>query len=282
MAATVAVCCASTGSYAASKVNCRLAPGTGTGFTAFLGGVWTPLPTGSGYMPPAITAVTPTVIIGEVVAFTVAGSSFGAVYCSSAMSVNVHALDMSEASLLYDVGSGQFAEGTATNLPCAVSSWNDANITCSIPFSNTTVPVGVSVSVAGQFTPATPRGFKLSFAPPMVTGVASGQLVPTIGGTAVSVMGTGFGPSHFPLAVLVNSAQVVVESHVNDTALLIQAPAGGGDRSGVRVVTLFGTSDVAYVLRYAEPVITHILTPTGRPCQGGFAVRVEGQVSSGT
>jgi hypothetical protein len=137
--------------------------------------------------------------------------------------------------------------------------------------------VAVSVMVAGQ---AMQWPGVVGFEAPVVTGVTSLQPVGTPGGTAVTVLGTGFPLPPWPLAVLVGDAPCVVVNaslRASTTSVTCAAPRGVGTQT-VTVHTPLQSSNVTGRLTYAAPTISDVTTLSGRPIEGGFAVTVQGAV----
>lgn len=135
--------------------------------------------------------------------------------------------------------------------------------------------VHVRVTV-GAFTSATTSSSLYTYgtAAPVITGIAPGA-GPVIGGTAVTITGTGFtGASTVAFGSLAASFSVV-----SDSTILAIAPAQAAGPVNVRVTTALGTSAVntASVYTYigAGPVVT-LLSPASGPTTGGTTVTITG------
>jgi hypothetical protein len=245
--------------------------------------VWTSLPN-AGYAAPVITQVTPGVLPVGGGTLVIAGENFGPGPCGAAARPSGVVLGVTQVP---DVGVPlSFQPATRTWAPtsalvradveCHAVQWSPTTITCTVP-PGVDASVVVRVVVAGQ---AMQWPGVVGFEAPVVTGVTSLQPVGTPGGTAVTVLGTGFPLPPWPLAVLVGDAPCVVgnaSSRVSTVSLTCVAPRGVGTQT-VTVFSPLQSSNVTGRLTYAAPTIADATTPSGRPIEGGFAVTVQGAV----
>jgi hypothetical protein len=244
--------------------------------------VWTTLPN-AGYAALVITQVTPGVlpVVGGTLVIT--GDNFGPGPCGAVGRPSGVVLDVTQVPgvvpLSFQPSSRTWAPSSAlvrADVECHAVQWSPTTITCTVP-PGVDASVTVSVVVAGQDIqwPGV-----VGFEAPMVTGVTSLQPVGTPGGTAVTVLGTGFPLPPWPLAVLVGDAPCAVvdaSSRVSTTSVTCVAPRGVGTQT-VTVHTPMQSSNVTGRLMYAAPTIADVTTLSGRPIEGGFAVAVLGAV----
>jgi hypothetical protein len=134
-----------------------------------------------------------------------------------------------------------------------------------------TAPAGSgSVTVTVTAPGATSNGATYSYVTaPVITSISPAQ-GPTAGGTAVTIIGTGFTGATGVVFGSVSAAFTVVSS----TQITATAPAGSGAVS-VTVTTSGGTSNGATYSYVAAPVVS-TLSPTQGPSTGGNTVTITG------
>ncbi len=245
--------------------------------------MWTTLPD-AGYAAPVITQVTPALLPVGGGTLAITGSSFGPGPCGTAARPSGVVLGVTQVP---DVGVPlSFQPATRTWAPtsalvradveCHAVQWAPTAITCTVP-PGVDASVAVNVIVAGQ---AVQWLGVVGFEAPVVTGVTSLQPVGTPGGTAVTVLGTGFPLPPWPLAVLVGDAACDVVNaslRVSTASVTCVAPRGVGSQT-VTVFSPLQSSNVTGRLTYAAPTIVAVKTLSGRPIEGGFPVLVQGAV----
>jgi hypothetical protein len=108
------------------------------------------------------------------------------------------------------------------------------------------------------------------------------QPLGTAGGGAVCVVGTGLPPVEWPLTVLVGGLVCAADASAgarNSSMVCCRVPRGAG-RAIVVVSTPLQTSEpvAGMHVQYAAPEVAEVVTPQGRPVDGGFPVLVRGVV----
>ncbi len=281
-------------SYSATRIACVVSPGVGTGFQLLIRDVWTTLVINgvrAGFPPPQVTAVSPRQLPVEGGNLTVIGVGFGPGPCdgvnrtSDVRLLITAAPDPAGPQPVYDTVAGTWGPSNAlvsSFVPCAVVSWGRSVIVCAAP-PGLDASVTVRVSAGGQLAAA---GQPVGYAPPAVTGVEVLQPLGTPGGGAVCVVGANFPASQWPLAVLVGGAVCAVDPSAgprNATTVCCRVPRGAG-RAAVVVSTPLQTSDPVAGMHvvYAAPEVAEVVTPQGRPVDGGFPVLVRGVVRGRT
>ncbi len=159
-------------------------------------------------------------------------------------------------------------------VPCAVTSWAPTSITCTAP-PGLDASVPLRITAGGQALVATQR---TGYAPPVITAVVPQEALGTPGGGLVAVTGTDFPDIAWPMAVLVGGAQCGVVTR-NTSAITCRVPRGAG-RALVVVSTPLQSSAAGSGLSvvYAAPEVEGVVTPVGRPVDGGFPVIARGRV----
>jgi hypothetical protein len=244
--------------------------------------VWTTLPN-AGYAAAIINQVTPSTLPVGGGAIFITGANFGPGPCAAArlsgVIIGVTQAPDAAITLSFLPTSRTWSPLNAlvsANVECHALEWSPTAITCAAP-AGVDASVTVSVIVAGQSS-AWPG--PVSFEAPVVTSVSSAMPVGTPGGTLVTVKGTGFPLSPWPLAVLVGNAPCVVinASERNSTeSVICVAPRGVGVQR-VSVHSPLQSSNITATLTYAAPTIVSVTTPRGRPIEGRFDVIVQGAV----
>ena len=259
--------------YTDIEIHCVVDAGTGVGFEMFVNGIWTTLPVSVGFRAPTVTQLTPVLDNDATLTLSLFGSGFGRSFLcaafsgSSAVFDGVQVTAVPAVSFTFDVAVQ--SQPSATDLPCSIISWTETLILCTVDAASH-IPLSARVVSGGQSA-----SVSITFEPPQLTGIVSGQLPPTVGGTMIRLAGTGFGPSTYPLRLSIGESTVAVHSH-NGTVLLAGVPRGSGAGVVVRLQTAYGTSHAYPVLDYARPVITSVSTTAVRSNNGGFTVAVHG------
>jgi hypothetical protein len=281
-------------SYSASRIACTVSPGVGAGFQLLIRDFWISLvPNGvrAGFRPPQVTAVNPGQLPVGGGNVTVVGEGFGPGPCDGANRTSdvrllvTAAPDPAGAQPTYHVASGTWGPRGALTpvfVRCAVVSWSASTIVCTAP-PGLDASVTVQVTAGGQ---AVVAAQSTGYAPPVVTGVMVMQPLGTPGGGTVCVVGTGLPPLEWPVAVLVGVSLCSTDAPTgprNATTVCCRVPRGAG-RVPVLVSTPLQTSESGSGMHvvYAAPEVADVLTPQGRPVDGGFPVVVRGVVRSHT
>ncbi len=159
--------------------------------------------------------------------------------------------------------------------PCTVTAWSPTSVSCTAPPGLDAV-VAARMTAGGQTVVAAQH---TGYSPPVLAAVVPLQALGTPGGGLVVVTGTGFPGIPWPVVVLVGGAECAVVSR-NDTAITCNAPRGAG-RALVVVSTPLQSSATSPGLSvvYAAPEVDEVVTPLGRPIDGGFPMVVRGRVS---
>jgi hypothetical protein len=279
-----------TASYSASRIACTVSPGVGAGFQLFIRDVWTSLVADgarAGYRVPQVTSVSPGVLPIDGGNVTVVGSGFGPGPCDGTNRTSDVQLRLTAApgpagmQPVYNAATGTWGPSGAVVpgfVPCAVLSWSPTAIVCGAP-PGLDASVAVRVTVGGQ---AVTAGEHTGYAPPVVTAVVALQPLGTIGGGVVCVAGAGLPPLAWPLAVLVGGSLCTMDAAGgtrNATTACCRVPRGAG-RAAVVVSTPLQTSEpvAGMHVQYAAPEVAEVVTPQGRPVDGGFPVLVRGVV----
>ncbi len=277
-------------SYTTLQIVCTVPPGVGTGWRAFIRGFWTPLVVSGaqvGYAAPTVAAVAPSVIPTAGGLLNVTGSHFGWRACADpALPFAVQLLltqppgEPSQA--VYDADMDAWRTTYPLSVAyqaCEVVVWTDTWISCAAPPA-LDPDVTLRVVVGGQ--PVTVAGLA-GFAGPVVQGVTYAQPPRTRGGDRVTLLGSDFPVTPWPLVVLVGGAVcAVVEDGRTSTSVTCTMPRGAG-RSSLALRPLVGVSVQLpnSSIMYAGPVLGTVATPQGRPLEGRFPVIVTGEVWHG-
>jgi hypothetical protein len=166
--------------------------------------------------------------------------------------------------------TGATAVKFGTKAASSFSVTSNTQITAVAPSGSGTVDVTVT---APGGTTATSTASKYSYGVPTVTGLTP-TTGPAVGGTSVTITGTGFtGVSAVKFGAK-NATSFVVNSPTSITAVAPAAVVGTVD---VTVATAAGTSPTGSTSKYAYtgPVIT-LLTPASGPTTGGNTVVITG------
>ncbi len=277
-------------SYSATRIACTVSLGVGAGFQLLIRDVWTALVSNGvrvGYRPPQVTGVSPDVLPVGGGNVTIVGSGFGPDRCDSANRTSdvrlliTSAPDPAGLQPVYDAATGTWGPSgvlAPAFAPCEVLSWGPTAIVCAAP-PGLDASVAVRVNAGGQAVNAAAR---TGYAPPVVTAVVALQPLGTTGGGEVCVTGTGLPPLQWPLAVLVGGSVCAVDPSAgarNATTVCCRVPRGAG-RAAVVVSTPLQTSDPVAGMHvvYDAPEVAEVVTPQGRPVDGGFPVLVRGVV----
>jgi hypothetical protein len=283
-------------SYSVSRIVCTLPPGAGAGFEVLLRDMWTSLVAGAGplaavpvgYAPPEVTAVSPTTlpITGSVVSIT--GLHFGSAACPqtdrrSDVWLQVTQAPAESSTTTFDVLAGHWTSSALQIsapmfVPCPVTVWRDTFIECVAPPGLDSTVV-LRVTAGGQVNITTGL---LGYIRPFVQSVVTPERARSVGGTVLTVTGTGFPAPPWPLAVVVGGAlcDILPDGRSSATSITCRTPRGGGV-APVTVHTLLQASLATDVLPlvYASPVVTRVdPEEQARPVEGGFVVSVYGDV----
>ncbi len=279
-------------SYTPIRIACVVPPGVGAGFQILIRGIWTSLvPNGVrvGYAPPTVTSVAPARLPITGGNLTLTGAGLGPGPCSGVnRTSDVQVLvtlppDPGGPQVVFDAATGTWGPTgvlTAAYVPCAVVTWSPTGIVCVAP-PGLDAGVQVRVSAGGQAIVVSQR---TGYHAPLVSGVVALGPLPTLGGAHVVVTGAGFPPPPWPVAVTVGGAPCVVVDEPafprSDAAVVCRVPRGAG-RAVVAFATPLQASSGGGTVEvvYASPLVGDVVTPQGRPIEGGFPVIVRGEVS---
>jgi RHS repeat-associated protein len=192
---------------------------------------------------PTIVSLTPsTGVIGSSVTLT--GSGFGATQGSSQVSFN--------------------------GVAATASSWSDTGITVTVPTGATSGAVTVTVGTL------TSSGVSFTVAVPSV--VSSVSPTSAIAGTAVTIIGSGFGSTQGSSTATFNGVAATVSSW-SDTQIVATVPRSAS--TGAVVVTTNGAASNATVLFTVipSPTITSLSPTSGKP---GTVVTITGNTFGAT
>ena len=169
--------------------------------------------------------------------------------------------------------TGATAVDFGTTAATDVTVVNDTTITADSPAGTGTVDVTVTTPAGTSATSPADQFSYVAAAAPTVTGLspASGPLV---GGTLVTITGTGFTGA---TAVDFGTTAATNVNVVSDTTITAISPAGTGV-SDVTVITPAGTSPVSPADQFtyvAAPTVSG-LSPTSGPAAGGTLVTITG------
>ena len=163
-----------------------------------------------------------------------------------------------------------FGRGAATKVKVHSATW----ITVRAPRGTGTLNVRVTTS-AGTSVKVSADKYTYKVPAPRVTGL-SPTAGPTLGGTAVTVTGSGFSGA---TAVSFGTTAAASFSVSSDTTIQATAPAGAGTVD-VIVTTPVGTTatSAADQYNYYTPAAITTLSPTTGPAAGGTKVTIAGSV----
>lgn len=277
---------ASPTSFAPSRIVCTVPPSVGSAFLILIRNRWTTLPATAGYTAHAVTSVQPADVPMTGGSITVLGVGFGLGVCvdtvrASTVQVVVTRAPANASVLVFDPVT-HFAPGVAAldrvYLPCNVTSWTDTAVTCEVP-PGVDRAVGLEVGVGGRVNSTS--GLFGFAAPVLYDATFAGGAPPTLGGTTMSINGTGFPPLPWPVGVTVGGRVcTVVPDTRSDSRVDCVVPRGAG---AVDVALYTPLQPAANTVRvaYGGPLITSVTTPAGRPVDGLFPVQIRGQVRAG-
>jgi hypothetical protein len=274
---------ASSASYAPSRIVCTVPPSVGTKFEILIRNIWTQFPADAGYLTHAVTSVEPTGVPMTGGNITIRGIGFGLGVCvhslrASTVQVVVTRAPANASDLTFDP-QAPVVPGAAALLrellPCNVTSWTDTEVACMVP-PGVDPAVGLEVGVGGRVNSTTGL---FGFAAPVLYDAAfPGGAPPTVGGTVMSINGSGFPLLPWPVRVTVGGRVcAVVPDTRSDTRVDCVVPRGAG---AVDVALYTALQPAANTVRvaYEGPLITSVTTPSGRPVDGLFPVLIRGQV----
>ncbi len=164
-------------------------------------------------------------------------------------------------------GSGSVTLG---GLPCTITSYTNTRVKFLTPTgSGANLPINLTVE--GKYVVTTPTTF--SYDPPALISVNPNH-GPTVGGTAITLVGTNFGNQTATASVTIGGQPASVSS-CNHTQIVCQLPAGQGTNKAV-VVTISGQPSLSPVtFSYDGPTITNV-SPNVGPTAGGIEITLTG------
>ena len=263
-----------TSSQSESLVTCVVPPGINAGgVEVFLRGVWTAVSASTGFPAPQLVGASPNVFQTSGGMLTLTGASFGGSACAgSGVSLLLTSTAAIQASY-FQASSMQFVvPGTPSLVACAILYWSDTNVNCSVPAGlDPVVNVRVFVSAAVSSLPQ-----QISYGAPAVTSVLPvDYLFSTSAGEVLTIIGTGFGPSSFPIAVLIGppGSQTMLEmlSHTDTSISARLLFSRGGANLPVTVMTpLQARTAAGITVSFYPPLLLSMTPPGGRPVTGNF------------
>ncbi len=267
-------------SYTVVSIECTIPPGAGTDWKMSIRGYWVELGPRVGFAAPVITSVAPLELPMAGGQLTIAGANFGRVPCASAGPSRVDlSVTRLTGQLSFNTSSGQWGPTEAlvrSMVPCNITTWSSDSVACAAP-PGLDGEVTVRVVVGGQAQEASGL---LGYTPPTVVSFATAGKVGTAGGVMLSIIGSGFPDASWPLAVAVGAQLcAIVPGSRASVTVSCTVPRGWG-RQAIVVHTPLQASLQPAVLQYDAPVLTRVVTPHGRPVQGGFLIEVHGEVGS--
>ncbi|MBT0770667.1 IPT/TIG domain-containing protein [Kineosporia sp. J2-2] len=223
----------------------------------------------------SVTAVTPAGSVGNAVVrvTTVGGSDTGVFRYANVPAVSsVSPVEGPEAggTVVTIDGSG-FTGATAVTFGSSAAGFtvsSDTRITATAPAGTATVDVLVT---APGGTSAGGPGSRFRYAPVPVVGQLSPASGPVVGGTVVTLTGSGFSGTS---GVTVGGAPVSF-TVVDGSTITVTMPAGSAGTAPV-VVTTPGGDSVAVQFTYVDQPVLSAVSPSVGPLSGGATVTVSG------
>ena len=270
------------GTYTDNLIKCAVSPGIGGSFEIQIRGKWLPV-LGLAFRGPVVTSVSPHSFPITGGPLTVFGSNFGAsMQCGGTVTVNVTVPPSQH--LTFDptfVNDASLPVGfpplAFTSVPCGVTAWSGTQVSCIVPVG-LNVSAAVTLTVGGQSSTVANA---INFASPTITAVVNGDGLPSIGGTAFTIIGTslpvpGLG---YDVAVMAGrSLCTCFPDNMTSTSLTCLSPPGTGTVPIV-VFTPEQHSVSDAVLTYLPPVVSAVAPAAAsamRSVDGGFIVTVAG------